>query len=354
MDVLTQAFEIEGWDVHHLTFPRVFYTPDIKAPPDKGIRCIQPPRARVPYVDRYMWWLPRRIFEAIRKHNVRTLRGAVDFKKYDIIVLESGKPLFLLPEIHKAGISDRLVYRQSDSVRLVLGRGKWYRDLEDRAFQVSSRIILKKKLYEDFIPEKFRTNAVTVENGMALPDETDAGAPFTPGSQNAVYVGLHALDAETLQKLLSDFPDVIFHIIGPCLRSHQKRRLKRFTNFKFTRFLPKEEYMPMLRHADLAIFPFVQTENMKWFGLTSKFLHFMYFQLPIVSFPTGLPGEFKDLPVHFANSRQDFIDHVRRALDEKPVVYNIDFEYYSPQSRMDEYRAVVRNLKTQEKDTTHV
>ena len=104
--------------------------------------------------------------------------------------------------------------------------------------------------------------------------------------------------------------------------------------------------MPVLKHADLAIFPFVRTERMKWFGLTSKFLHFMYFGLPVVSYPTGLPGEFDGLPVRFAADRRAFVNHVGEALTGKPVSYNLDFTYYGPEARLEEYRAVVRGLGT--------
>jgi len=354
MDVLTQAFELEGWATDHLTFPRVFYTPDIKFTEGSRVHSILPARALIPYIDRFMWWFPGFLFEIIRRHNVRSLGDTVDFTDYDCIVLESGKPLFLLPEIRKSGSSARLVYRQSDSVRLVLGKGRWYRALEDDVFRDSFRIILKKKLYKEYIPEKFRGKAVTVENGMALPDISSVENPFKPGSRNAVYVGLHALDAHTLKRVLETQPELNLHVIGPCLTRFRQHQLSRYPNFFYRDFLPKEVYMPMLKSADLAIFPFVRSDRMKWFGLTSKFLHFMYFNLPIVSYPTGAPGEFDGLPVHFADNPQDFADCVKTAIDEKPVEYNIDFEYYLPESRMEEYRQVVKTLIFLNEEEQHV
>jgi len=342
MDVLTESFEREGWDVDHLNFPRVFYTPKIPPPAGTKVRCLQPSLTWLPYIDRFMWWIPRGLFEIVRRINTRSLGRVVNLSSYDFAVLESGKPLLLLPEISE---TVRIIYRQSDSVNLVLGRGHWYRELENAAFRISSLIILKKGIYKNYIPKDCWERAVVVENGMALPDELSAGNPFRRGSLNAIYVGLHPLDTRTLLLLLRRLRNVDFHIIGPCLNTFQRRILRFLPNFIYAKFLPKEIYMPMLKHSSVAIFPFIRTKKMKWYGLTSKFLHSMYFKLPIVSYATGLPGEFEKLPVKFAKNRSDFVDKVADSLMEKPITYAVDFDYYSPRVRMNEYRKIVRDLQ---------
>lgn len=344
MDVLTTAFEREGWITSHLTFPRVFYTPDIRPPVDSWVNCMVSELSWLPYVDRFMRWFPSRLFHMVRRLNTKTVRHAVDWSVYDLVVLESGKPLMLLPEIPAA---IPVAYRQSDSVRLVLGRGVEYVALEDDVFRRAIRIILKKSLYIDFIPEEYRGKSVTVENGMALPEPGDKTTPFEPGYRNVVYVGLHPLESETLRMLLERYPEIHFHVAGPCLRKTSIRKLRRFSNFKYYDYLSKEDYMPMLEHADAAMFPFVRTETMKWFGLTSKFLHFMYYRLPVVSFPTGLPGEFDDLPVYFAEDRQEFVELIGSAINQKPVIYPLDFDYYGPDQRLNAYREIVRDMETE-------
>jgi len=341
MDVLTQAFELEGWITHHLCFPHVSYIPRLSPPTDTQVRCITPRLSWFPYVDRYMFFLPRFLFELVRRINVRTVKGYIDFDDYNLVVLESGKALFLLPEIPP---SLAICYRQSDSVKLALGKGRWYCQLEDDIFGRAKRIILKKPFFIDQVPEADRKKTVIIENGMALPETSGRPSPFPSGTHNAVYVGLHVLDEYTLKLLLQKLPRIEFHIVGPCLRSASRRRLRKYANYHEYLFLSKEEYMPMLEHGHLAIFPFVRTKAMKWFGLTSKFLHFMYFQLPIVSYPTGLPGEFDGLPVFFALSPEGFVSQVNDAIRKKPVDYNIDFGYYSSESRMAAYRNLVKEL----------
>jgi hypothetical protein len=184
-----------------------------------------------------------------------------------------------------------------------------------------------------------------IENGMAIPEVLSDINPYKNKRKNAVYVGLHQLDFLTVIALVEECPECSFHIIGPCLRKKQVRGLKNYTNFNYYDFLSKEEYMPMLKWASFAIFPFRRTESMKWFGLTSKFLHFMYFNLPIISYPTGVDGEFKNLPVYFADSIPLFVKSVKEVLaEEKKVAYNLDFEYYSSESRKNEYKSFIRKL----------
>ena len=348
MDVLTEAFEREGWNVDHLNFPRAFYTPKIPPPQGIKVRSLQPSLTWLPYIDRFMWWIPRCLFEIIRSINIRTLDGIVNLSSYSFAVLESGKPLLLLPEMPD---TVKIIYRQSDSVNLVLGRGRWYCELENAVFRNATLTILKKDVYRNYVPKNCRDKIVVVENGMAFPDEISARNPFREDSLNAIYVGLHPLDMKTLLLLLRRLRAVDFHIIGPCLNVFQRQILRIFSNFFYSRFLPKEVYMPMLKHSDVAIFPFVRTKKMRWFGLTSKFLHSMYFKLPIVSYYTGLPGEFEELPVKFAGNRTDFVDEVENSIMKKPVTYAVNFDYYSPQMRMNEYRQVVRDLQKSDSKT---
>jgi len=339
---LTESFERESWDVDHLNFPRAYYTPKIPPPPDTRVRCLQSSLTWLPYIDRFMWWVPRALFELIRLINIRSLGNIVNLSSYDFVVLESGKPLLLLPELPR---TVRIIYRQSDSVNLVLGRGRWYCELENTAFRISSLIILKKDIYKNYIPKDYWERTVVVENGMICTGEVSKRNPFRRSSLNAIYVGLHPLDMKTLLLLLRRLKNVDFHIIGPCLNAFQRQILRFFPNFLYAKFLARETYMPMLEHSNVAIFPFVRTRKMKWFGLTSKFLHSMYFKLPIVSYATGLPGEFGELPVKFAKDRIDFADKVAGSIAEKPITYEVDFDYYSPQMRMNEYRQVIRSLQ---------
>lgn len=342
MDVLTNCFEEENWTVDHLTFPRMFISPEVSPPSNTSVKCINARRTYFPYIDRIMFWFPKVLFDFVKYLNNRKAID-VNFSEYDLIVLESGKPLFLMDIIPE---NIPLIYRLSDSVQFVLGKNKHYCNLEKAIFERSHKMIFKKAIYKSFLEEPHQQDKVTViENGMVIPEDLDPNPSFPENTLNAVYVGLHQLDFLTLKGLLVQRSDCNFYIIGPCLLKSQIKRLAKFSNFHYFPFLSKEKYMPLLRDATVAIFPFKRSEKMKWFGLTSKFLHFMYFLLPIISYPTGIKGEFKDLPVQFADSRDDFISLTMNAL-KKPqkIEYDIDFTYYSSNSRKNEYKEFIRKI----------
>ncbi len=341
MDVLTCCFEEEGWDVTHLTYPRFFHTPTVSSPENSRVNIILAPRAKLPYIDRIMFWVPRFVFNSIKAINNHAVKQ-MDFIQYDYIVLESGKPLFLMDLIPE---NTPIIYRLSDSVQLVLGKNPAYHALEKKVFERSYKMIFKKEVYRQFLGKHLKDKTTVIENGMAIPETLSTRKPFIEGSKNAVYVGLHQLDYNTVKKLLQSCPSCRFHIIGPCLVKTQVMRLKPYRNFFYYPFLNKEEYMPFLRDASLAIFPFKRTKPMRWFGLTSKFLHFMYFRLPIVSYPTGVDGEFDGLAVRFADSVPDFVTAVQDVLERgEKVDYDLDFEYFSNERRKGEYKNFIRNL----------
>lgn len=341
MDVLTEAFQLEEWDTSHMMFPRVLYLPKVKPPAKTTIRFPKPRWSFLPYVDKYMHRLSRRLFNVVRKTNVRTIQGRVDFADYDLVVLESGKPLLLLPEIPEA---IPLIYRQSDSVQLALGKGRHYCALADDAYSRADTILVTKSHYMDHVPPEERHKVITVENGMAFPDPITGVNPYASGTRNAVYVGLHPLDEESLRRILREIPDLNLHIVGPCLNMGSRQRLRRYHNFHYYRFLYKEDFMPMVEHADASFCPFQRNSALRWYGLTSKFLHSMYYQLPIISYPTGVPGEFDRLAVQFVETPEEFVGALVRSLGAKPIKYPVDFDFYSPEKRMDAYRSVVAGL----------
>ncbi len=342
MDVLTNCFEEENWNVDHLTYPVAFFTPKVKAPADSKVNMITSKSSKFPYIDRIMFWFPSFIFNIVKKINNRTIKG-LNFTKYDYVVLESGKALFLMDIIPK---NIPIIYRLSDSVEFVLGKNRTYKALEKTVFEKSHKMIFKKEVYKNFLTQDQKDKTTVIENGMVIPKKISVSSSLDKNSKNAVYVGLHQLDFKTVQALVSECPECNFHIIGPCLGKKQIQKLNSFSNFHYYAFLSKEEYMPIIKDCDFAIFPFKRTEAMKWFGLTSKLLHFMYFKLPIVLYPTGVEGEFDGMSVKFAQSIPEFVQCVKTIIsDDKKIDYNIDFEYYSGDSRKIEYKSFIKCLK---------
>ncbi|OQY37883.1 MAG: hypothetical protein B6229_07330 [Spirochaetaceae bacterium 4572_7] len=265
MDVLTKSFDDEGWNVTHLTFPKAFYTPKVTKPENSKVNTIEARNSIFPYIDRIMFWFPKLLFDIVKWFNNRTVKN-IDFSQYDYIVLESGKALFLMDLIPE---NVPIIYRLSDSVQLVLGKNKYYKELENIIFERSFKMIFKKEVYKNFLNDIEKNKTTVIENGMVIPKEIHSGNTYPDGSINAVYVGLHQLDFLTVSSLVRECSNCDFHIIGPCLSKKQVGKLEINKNFHYYPFLSKEEYMPLVKDATLAIFPFRRTESMKWFGLTS-------------------------------------------------------------------------------------
>jgi len=340
MDVLTNVFEIQGWDTTHLIFPNVLYTIKKKIKFDSVVRELLSRFAVIPYLDRLMYWFPKQLFYLYLKYAVSKV-DFIDWLKYNYVILESGKPLFLLDVIPE---SVKIIYRQSDSVRLVLGKGKWYIDLEDRVCQRAERIITVKDYYRNNLPLSSRDKAVTIRNGFSIPEEKIYINPYIERTKNVVYVGLTPLDPKTLDLLCKENKNIEFHIFGSCLKIWQHRRLSINTNFHFYGFCPRDEYLPYLAYADAAIFPFKYFPGMDHVGFTSKYLNFMYFKLPIVSYLTGNRDEFSPYPIHLPQSPEDFSSRLRVAIAEGPVDYDIDFDFFSHKGRKKEYSQFINML----------
>lgn len=341
MDVLSGLFEEEGWETTHLTFPHVLYTPKKKDLFSTSVTELQGRFTLIPYIDVLMKWFPRWLFRLYQKYAVSKV-FFIDWKSYDYVVLESGKPLFLLDTIPD---DVTLIYRQSDSVRMVLGKGKWYIDLEDRICLRAQEILIVKDYYRSSLPESTRDKATEIRNGFAIPNDADFENPYSSESRNAVYVGLTPLDSRTLALLCTKNPDIHLHIFGNCLRPWQLVKLKKYQNFHFYGFQPWNLYMKYLKHADAAIFPFKHFSGMDHVGFTTKYLNFMYFRLPIVSYLTGEKSEFDGLPIRFPENSEEFNRNVRQAVDGGPVEYDFNFEFYSMEGREREYRDFINSLR---------
>ena len=341
MDVLTELFGEEGWSVTHLTFPKVFYTVKKTVNFETPVKELTGRFTLIPYIDSLMYWLPEKLFRFYQRY-AASKASFIDWNHYDYVVLESGKPLFLIDSIPE---TVKIIYRQSDSVRLVLGKGRWYINLEDKVCHRAERIIIVKEQYKASLPEGTQNKSLTIRNGFSIPQEITSGNPYESETKNAVYVGLTPLDPVTLDVLCRDNPDINIHIFGNCLKPWQIKRLSHYVNFHYYGFRPREIYLAYLKYAEVAIFPFKHFSGMDHVGFTSKYLNFMYFGLPIVSYLTGKREEFDGFPIDFPVDAQEFSLSVKRAVQKSGYVdYKIDYEFFSYEGRRKDYLQFIRSL----------
>ncbi len=340
MDVLTSVFAGEGWDTTHLLFPKVLYSVKKTKKFPTNVKERTSRRAVFPYIDSLMFWFPKFLFKLYVRYAQSKARN-INWKDYDFVVLESGKPLFLLDLIPS---QVKLIYRQSDSVRLVLGKGKWYVELEDRACRRAHRIITVKDYYLSTLPEDTVEKAVTIRNGFSIPEGFSGENPYPADTLNAVYVGLTPLDSQTIEALCLSRKDVDFHIFGNCMKPWEVRKLRKHENFRFYGFRSRDEYLPYLANADAAIFPFKRTRAMRHVGFTTKYLNFMYFRLPIVSYLTGDKEEFTRYPIWLPENSEAFCRDFNEAMEAGSISYDVDFDFFSQEGRKREYETFISGL----------
>jgi len=200
--------------------------------------------------------------------------------------------------------------------------------------------MVKKTYQDDLIPEH-KKKSLILRNGFSPPPKNQPRPPFLPNNRLlAVYFGLTPLDGETLRFLLEKNRDMDFHIMGTCLGKKTVQSLDQWNNFYYHGYLTAQEYGPILEHSHVAIVPYGNVPAVKWMGFTSKYMVYMHYGLPIISYPTGRPGEFDPYPqIKIVESKESFQEEIQKvkARPEK-IAYDFDFDYYSKDQIKVEYQ----------------
>lgn len=341
IDIFCQALAEEGHNVTHLLFP--VYKMKKKPTPSSGkfIQQIYANSILIPYDDDTMFWLPKIAMKLIHYSHIKNIKE-ISFTSYDLIVIESGKPLFLIDIIPK---KVSLIYRQSDPVWMLM-KSKYLRELEKKAIRKSNLVLIVRDLFLNYIDFDSRNKVFTWKNGFNVSIPGKIGNPyFQNGLKKAVYLGFTPIDYRTLDYISLIHSDVEFHIIGNrCLSYSEMRKLKKRKNIFIHGYMHPKDYLPYIKHADFAIVPYnKRMKAFKFVGLSSKYLLFMYFNLPIVSYKPGAIEEFRDLPVLFAEDIDEFSKQVDIAKEIGKVNYDIDFNYYSYNGRKKELLEILEN-----------
>lgn len=341
MDVLTQAFHLSGWETHHLMFPNVFYSVRNTVPFETGVKQLKSREILLPYVDSLMKRIPRFLFKRIQTNHCRSV-SSVDWNQYDAIVLESGKPLFLQDLIPEDKI---LIYRQSDSVRYILGENPDYIALEDTFLLKAHHILVPSTRYKETLPSESIAKAQVIHNGVEEIDDSHFSSPYEVNTKNAIYIGLTPLHRDTVVSICRENPDISFHYFGKGLRNFSPRLRKNLKNLHDHGFVPAKEFLPFLKFADMFIFPFKPTKNFKSIGITTKYYRAMKYGLPIISYRMDSKEDFTGLEIDFCDTVQEFNSKVREIGDTKPKrKYNFSWERIKAKNILRAYREFVETL----------
>lgn len=345
IDIITEALgEMSDFEVTHLTFATKRYVKKFSQynHEAKGVRHLYLRQSSLSYLERLMHAWPDVVVRWINKRSLNKIN--FDFSSYDLIVVESGKPVLLLPLMPD---SATIIYRCSDPMPTLFTHPEilqWeVRMLKRADFVITVRDLKRLELGSGYTSDK----TTVIYNGFNISMDISGNRDDSPqygnkgDLRNLVYVGYTTLDGGLLVRLAKEIPNAQLHIIGECLIESDKKLVSNEKRIHLYGNLPSSEYLEIVRSADVAIMPFKKEDRLSCIGMNSKFLMMMAFNLPIVSRELGYQDEFPPSRfISFQNDDEAFVSEVRRMLEygNKQVDYNIDLYAYSRDGRIEEYQ----------------
>lgn len=344
IDILTETLLDKGFRVDHMVFPVYKNIKRVSGDKAKGeIYRVKPNqifagKTYLPYDEDTMYFLPSIAMRIIHNAHLKSV-NMIDFKKYNLIVLESGKPVMLVDLTPHNTI---LIYRQSDPVWM-LYRNKYLLKYEEKTIERADLVLVVRQIFKNYIPKKFYKKTLVWVNGFSIPDNFLDVNPYKSGTKNGVYLGFSPLDYKTVKKISEDHKDCQFHIIGTEPSKLFGKKIRRLKNVHFYGYLRPYEYIRYIKYADFSFMPSLVSNNIfNFVGLTSKFLLSMYFNLPIISYKVGNEAEFDNLPVFFASSPEDFSKKISYIKKMSKIHYNIDYSFFNREGRKKELLEILK------------
>lgn len=278
IDNITSYFIEENYDVSHLvfginSFKKIIKTEKIKI---EKFQQLFSKSSYFSYLGIMGKYFPNFFLKYIIKKTIETVKD-IDFKKFDLIILETGKPLFLLDIIPK---EIPLVIRISDSIEMAFGyKRKIFKILENKAINRSRMVLV---VNEEMKKKYKQIDKVLIwKNGFNRELE---GAHFDKHNEKIItYMGLAKIDYKLLDFLAKKNNDLKFYIIGP----HKRKKLNE--NIIFKGYLSEKEYKDIFRKSICILLPYgKETINkIKEGGLSSKLYVAMDLGKPILTAQYG-------------------------------------------------------------------
>lgn len=239
------------------------------------------------YLGKMGIFCPNILLDYVKKKNFKTV-SFINWKDYDLIVLETGKPLFLLDIIPK---DIPIICRQSDPLEISLRSNRdYFKDMEK---EVIERSLFTLTAHEKAVEEYgLDHKIINWKSGFEFNDFNIE--PNEIINNSLVYMGMFKIDLILIKKIALTFPNLTIHIIG-----NYKDTLK-LTNVKFHGYLEYTEYIKLVKKCKVFYIPYHDNEvkRMKKLGLTSKFYIPMSLGKPILSRAYGnVLNDIKELDI---------------------------------------------------------
>lgn len=193
----------------------------------------------------------------------------------DVVLVESGLGILLIPRIRRLNRSALLIYRASDSLDTIGAHPLLQRRLQETASFVDQYCLLAEAMAPPFRFARART--FVVPQGIQASDFEEIGDCPYEKHGNAVCVGSMLFDPSYFDVAAAAFPEITFHVIGSGRTDISGANVVTYDE------MPFRETLPYIAHADFGVAPYRSAPGASYLSESSlKLTQFAYLRRPSV------------------------------------------------------------------------
>lgn len=341
IDTITEYFLEKNYKVDHLVFGinKLGKRKKITEFKAKSFRQLYSKESYFSYLGLMGKFFPDILLKFIKKQTIQTV-NSINFSEYDLIILETGKPLFLLDIIPN---NIPIICRQSDPLEIsIRSNRKFFKKIEKKAFERSVfSLIAHKKAVEEYNGLK---NLLEWKSGFER-KKIKVIKKNSERKKILSYMGMFKLDYDLIKELALSYPNSEIHIVG-----NYKDYLN-LPNVIFHGYLSYNEYMEILKMSDCFIVPYHKEEvqRMKKLGLTSKYYIPMGMGIPVLTKSYGeLEEDIVEYNIYTYNKLEDAkikLEFILKNKFEKNEKIEFFLESLTIENRKNELERILKEYK---------
>jgi hypothetical protein len=217
------------------------------------------------YYEKLMKYLPYKLTKLLFEY-IYNITSTINFNIYDLIIIESG---YGIPLISKIPGDKKIVYRQSDSMELIITKNKFLIECEKELIRRAKITLVPNNRIFCYYLNKGVKNIKLWENGFRRsPINSRLNNPYKSGSINGFYMGLYPIDIKLLDFLANHHKDIDFHIIGP------HKNITKSKNIHYYGYLGLKDYSRYLQYSDFSIIPIKNVRKLDYIGALVRYSNF--------------------------------------------------------------------------------
>ena len=205
----------------------------------------------------------------------------------DVVFFESCSALCLVGLVRRMNPRAKLVYRASDVITRMRSLHPEVAAVEQEVLPAFDLVSVPTPCMAGRLGAARRV--VVHRHGVDTAVFEAARSPYSPGSRNAIFVGMSDLDSSFLEVAARRFPEVTFNVVGPFRREVAQ------PNVAYHGKLPFAVAAGYVKFADVALTALRKMDSalLESFGTSLKMNQYRYCGLPVV-IPDAIPVPWQE------------------------------------------------------------